>query len=80
MGYSDDLFVPQRDQGIDAHGAARGEVSGNQTNRDHYGSGNDNRKRAGDWQAGDQAGGYAVPQNAWGAPIARPAKTIRRAS
>ncbi len=53
----DGLFIPQRRHGIDAHGSARGQVSSNQTDRDHYRSGNDNRKRAGDWQVGDQAGG-----------------------
>jgi hypothetical protein len=52
----DGLFLPRRDHGIDTHGLARGQVSGNQTDRDHYCSGNDNRKRAGDWQVGDQAG------------------------
>src|SRR5580658_9081801 len=52
-------FVPQSDHGIDAHGAARGQISSNQTDRGHYRSGNDNRKRTGDWQLGDQAGGYA---------------------
>jgi len=31
-----DLFVPQRDQGVYAHGAARGQVSSNQTDGDHY--------------------------------------------
>jgi hypothetical protein len=51
----DGLFIPQRHHGIDAHGAARRQVSSNQTDRDHYCSGNDNRKRAGDWQVGDQA-------------------------
>jgi hypothetical protein len=49
------LLVSQRDHGVDAHGAARGQISSNQTDRDHYCSGNDNRKRAGDWQVGDQA-------------------------
>src|SRR5258706_11724489 len=32
----DGLFIPQRHDGIDAHGAARGQVSSNQTDRDHY--------------------------------------------
>jgi hypothetical protein len=57
--FAKNLFVSKRDHGIYAHGAARGQVSSNQTDRDHYCSGNDNRKRAGDWQVGDQAGGYA---------------------
>src|SRR5260370_344453 len=60
------LFVSQRDHGVYAHGAARGQVSSNQTDRDHYCSGNDNRKRAGDWQVGDLAGGYAVSPEAKG--------------
>ena len=54
-------FVPQRDHGVYAHGAARGQIRSNQTDRDHYCSGNDNRKRAGDWQVGYQAGGCAIP-------------------
>jgi hypothetical protein len=29
-------FVPQRDHRIDAHGAARGQVSSHKTDRDHY--------------------------------------------
>jgi hypothetical protein len=29
-------FVSQCDHGVDAHGAAGGQVSGNQTDRDHY--------------------------------------------
>ncbi len=50
-------FIPKGDHGIDAHGAARGQVSSKQTDHDHYCSGKDNRKGAGDWQVGDQAGG-----------------------
>jgi hypothetical protein len=53
------LLVTQGDHGIDAHGAARGQVGSNQTDRDHYCGGNGNWKRAGCWQAGDEAGGYA---------------------
>ena len=40
-----------------ARGTAGGQVSSNQTDRDHYCNGNENRKRAGDWQVGDQVGG-----------------------
>jgi len=32
----DGLFIPQSDHGVNAHGAARGQVSSNQTDRDHY--------------------------------------------
>ena len=39
--------------------ARREQVSCNQTDRDHYCSSNDNRKRAGSFQVGNQAGGYA---------------------
>jgi hypothetical protein len=53
----DGLFIPQRHHRIDAHGAARGQVSSNQTDRDHYCSGKNNRKGAGDWQVWYKAGG-----------------------
>ena len=50
-----ELLVTQGHHRIDAHGAARGQESCKQTDRDHDCSGNDNRKRAVDWQVGDQA-------------------------
>jgi hypothetical protein len=50
-------FVPKSDHGIDAHGEAGGQVSSDQTDRDHDCSGKDNRTGTGDWQVGDQAGG-----------------------
>jgi hypothetical protein len=50
-------FVPKSDHGIDAHGAACGQVSSDQTDSDHDCSGKENRKGTGDWQVGDQAGG-----------------------
>src|SRR5258705_9096999 len=33
---SNGLLIPQSDHGVNAHGAARGQVSSNQTDRDHY--------------------------------------------
>jgi hypothetical protein len=51
--------MTQRNHRVDLGCAARGQISSNQTDGDHCCSGNDNRKRAGDWQVGDQAGGYA---------------------
>jgi hypothetical protein len=52
-------LVAEGDHGVHAHGPARGQVSSNQTDRDHYSSGGDNRKRGRDWQVGNQAGGHA---------------------
>ena len=50
--------VTIRHRQVYAHGAARGHVSSNQTDRDHYCGGNEDGKRASDWQVGNQAGGY----------------------